>query len=132
MTLSRFKNMGRDYAKRLRYPYLQEYEKEDAMDIAHLEFKMKIADKKEMVGENSLTEIMSQVLGVNIYVLDKRLKLSRKFEEVCEAFENEDSIILYTPDDVYYQPVYVITEDEKQYVFGDHDLTNQFYNELCT
>lgn len=94
------------------YKELEKRQKEisDGSVSAYKDFKSRLENKNEWMGELQLTQLISEDINVNIFVLNfdgKRLKcsdlLSKNKKSVFKP--NRDSVILVTADNIHYQPV---------------------------
>lgn len=120
---------GGELAERLQSKYLEEYDEEDAAEIAFLEFKLKLLSGKEFVGEVSMLELASHVLGIDIYVLTgPKAKPSKRFAGECkEVYVHNKAVVLYTIDGMQYYLVARRKGGEYYYLFN---TASKFIKEL--
>lgn len=135
LTKELFEELHRgELARRLQHPYLEEYDEEEASEIAFLEFKLKLMGGDSPVGEVSMLEVASKVLGIDIYVLDgPDAEPSKRFAEECgKLYVHDKSVVLYTIDGIRYHLVAHRKGKEYYYLFDSSSkLIQTLHQKVC-
>ncbi|MDX1471585.1 MAG: hypothetical protein R3213_08830, partial [Flavobacteriaceae bacterium] len=134
LTQSFFEKLhGGKLSTRLQYPLLKDYDSKDAMKIAFLEFKLKLMNKDQFISDASILEIASNILGINIYVLNYNKEPSKLFADSCdEIYVHEKSIVLYTRDGIRYYLIAHKKEEEYYSVFkSSSSFIQKLYGIVC-
>lgn len=108
--------------------------KEEAEDLAYLNFKEKIRVTSGALGEVSGLEICSMYLKTNIYVLvGSSNKVSKMYKNSCERVYSYDrSIIIYTPDNIKYHPVALLQKEKFIYRYTKKsNIISKIHEDLC-
>lgn len=111
----------------------EKYGKE-ARNVSFAEFKKKLLDDKDKIGESTVLELASNVLGVDIYVLKGReVEPSRMYSEVCsELYVHDKAVILYTADDNTYCTVSRFRNGKHYYIFNSSSpFIQKIKNIIC-
>lgn len=94
---------------------------ETAINLGFLEYRLKIMDPTQHISGDSVSELLSNLLGVNIIMLgtDGKPKITLHGSRDCEFmrdefYVHERTILLVSPDGVHYDLVaHVLTDDEE-------------------
>ena len=123
-----------EFARRLQNPYLKKYEKEEAKEIAFLEFKLKLMGDTDFIGEINMLELTSKIFGIDIYVLSGlEIEPSKKYAEECDKlYVNNKAVILYTIDNIKYHLVTHLKGGKYYYLFDtSSSLIKKLYRIVC-
>lgn len=138
LTLDMFENLQNgSLSKKLSKPYVKEYGKKEALTMAYLEFKLKIMEGEEWVGETSLLELASRVLGIDIYILEKSkdgVSPSRRLASECGKglYSHDKAVVLLYVNNMNYYPVAREDNGEFYYAYGtSSDFIQQLHRQVC-
>ena len=148
LTLSKFRKLS--ISSILEQDFSEEHG-EDAMKIAHLEYKLHIMNPQKWLSEGRILELLADKLKINIYVLMGKVQgpprgkqkvvsvsASTRFSQCSEMYKREKAIILFTTDGIHYLLVSrplkkdCSSVDETSCVFLQTDpLIQKIYKQVC-
>lgn len=109
---------------------------EEQLKSAYTDFKTRLKNSKEWMGELQLSQLISENEDVNIYVLrvDTKkglIRPSKVFSKDKTMFSHPNSIVLLTEDDLHYQPVGRLENNEITTFFEENDtFITKLYEQL--
>lgn len=131
MSLQDFKEFeGGRIAEQLIRPYLKEFSEKDALEIAYLEYKLKIMLGEEWMGESPLLVLASKMFDIDIYILEgTNLIPSKRFayEGDRDFYSNSESIILLSPDGFRYS---LVGRDDGYIFDSSSDIIQEIRNQI--
>ena len=104
-------------------------DKDKALDIAYLQFKLNLMDMTVYIGERSTLEYLSNLLGINVFVLGGNF-IPTKFG--CKSYiAKRKCAVLYTPDTIHYTLVgQKSIKNEEENIITLFKYSNKFIQEI--
>jgi hypothetical protein len=111
-------------------------DKKNAATLGWAYYLKKLSSSTEWVGEDlQVTEFVSNIIGIDVYILQDRLRDIYMFAPDCKSmFKNRPSIVLLNVDNIHYETIGIMGKDGviRTLFPPTNSFIKSLYNKVCS